>query len=220
MFTAPSLNTVVEEVQVVATPVGTDFGNAAARLVTVRLSAPGAAFPSFVFAPTAPEQFELTVFDASGTTMDGQACDSRCAYQWTFGSDGSGTGQVFSYRFRQAGAHTVTLTVTSPGGIVTRSQRSITVGAATLPTAEFTYSPTDPVIGDTVRFNADSSAPVPGSGATIVEYLWDFGNGSTASGRTASTSFPTAQTYVVRLTIRDSNGLTATVTQDVAISEP
>ncbi len=51
-------------------------------------------------------------------------------------------------------------------------------------------------------------------GATIVDYQWYFGDGDNGSGATASNTFPAARTYIVRLTVRDSFGRTATTTRD------
>ena len=46
--------------------------------------------------------------------------------------------------------------------------------------------------------------------ATITSYLWDFGNGNTATTRVASTTYAIAGTYTIKLTITNSNGCTQT----------
>ena len=69
-----------------------------------------------------------------------------------------------------------------------------------------------------VNFNGGDSTTV--TGASIVEYAWDFGNGSTLTGTSATTSstYTVARTYTIRLTIRDSAGRTATVTKTVTVT--
>jgi chitodextrinase len=217
-YTAPSIDTLVDRVTIEATPFGSNFDNTISRRASVALLAPGAATPSFAASPASPQRFQLTTFDGSATTFGGAACHGSCTYNWSFGSEATATGEVVSYRFQQQATYVVTLSVTSPTGITTSTQHNVVVTAATLPTAAFTISPTNPRVGDTVLFNGGSSTAA--NGATIAEYTWDFGNGSNASGVSASTTFGSARTYTVRLTVRDSNGLTATSTQTVTVNTP
>ena len=60
-----------------------------------------------------------------------------------------------------------------------------------------------------------SSTAVPSSGATISSYAWDFGDGSNASGATASHRFTVSGTFPVVLTVNDSKGKSATATKAV-----
>jgi hypothetical protein len=73
------------------------------------------------------------------------------------------------------------------------------------PVATFTGSSNNVFTGGTVTFDATSSSDIDG---TIVSYLWDFGDGSTGSGTTASHSYANAGTYTVRLTVTDNQGAT------------
>jgi PKD repeat protein len=95
------------------------------------------------------------------------------------------------------------------------------VGTPVGPTAELTFSPRDPQINDVVNF--DASASKAANGATIVEYRWNFGGGigsgtTSTPGNTAT--FSLERTYIVTVTVVDSNGQTATKSVDVAISAP
>jgi PKD repeat protein len=119
--------------------------------------------------------------------------------------------------FTTTGPKIVTLTVRDPGGVAGTTSQNVTVGTGTI-TAVITFSPTNPQPGQRVFFDGRSSTS-SGTG-TIVEWLWDFGNGETATGATATTIFANAQTYTVRLIVRDSLGRTATTTTTVTIANP
>ncbi len=80
------------------------------------------------------------------------------------------------------------------------------------PVATFTGSTNSVQTGVLVSFNAASSSDPDG---TIVSYLWDFGDGSTGSGATASHSYANAGTYTVRLTVTDNSGSTSSTTYAV-----
>ncbi len=216
-FTAPSLQEVVNTAVVRALPVGTNIDNAAVRSVSIALLAPASASPSFTVSPQNPVAFELTTLDASATTIGGQPCSSACTYAWEFGSEATASGQIVTYRFQQEGVYVVKLTVTSPGGVMSTTTRTVSVGPSVAPTAIFTFSPTNPKPGDTVRFNGSSSTGA--NGATIQTYAWDFGNGAAlGSGPTPETVFPQERTYLVRLTVTDTRGRTATVTATVNVT--
>jgi len=218
-FTAPSLQDDVGTAVISAVPVGTNIDNASSRSVSIALLAPASASPSFTVTPASPQRFQLATLDASSTTVSGAPCGSNCTYNWTIGSEASPTGVIVTHRFEQEAAYVVTLAVTSPGGVTSRTQRTVTVGNAVLPTATFTFSPSNPVTGDEVRFNASSSTAA--NGATIDRYLWDFGNGQTAEGATPPpVTFQLPRAFTVRLTVIDSRGQSSTVTQTVTVTEP
>lgn len=54
----------------------------------------------------------------------------------------------------------------------------------------------------------------------IVGYSWDFGDGNTATGPTASHTYATGATYTVSLTVEDGDGQTNTTTVTVSPSGP
>jgi PKD repeat protein len=79
----------------------------------------------------------------------------------------------------------------------------------------FTYTPESPVEGDAVLFDASTSAANPLS--PITSYSWSFGDGSTASGRTATHAFSSAGFYAVTLTVGDAYGRSSSTTQSVTV---
>ncbi len=73
------------------------------------------------------------------------------------------------------------------------------------PQAVFTFTPASPAAFTTVRF--DGSQSTGGLGAVITSYVWDFGDGTSGTGRTATHQYSLAGTYSAKLTVTDSNGI-------------
>lgn len=69
------------------------------------------------------------------------------------------------------------------------------------PVASFTFSPESPSAGDTVTFNASASYDPDG---IIVDYEWDFGDGTNGTGVTADHAYTEKGDYPVILTVRDN----------------
>jgi PKD repeat protein len=197
------------------------------RTVTVGFLGPKVPVPSFKFSPASPGQFDQVVFDATATTLDGDPCSANCRFDFDFGDGASATGQIVAHRYNTRGSFNAILTVTSVAdGTVATKVETVTVGDPAALTASFTFSPTDPLVGDIVIVNANSSTTP--DGATIVSYDWDFGCQTadtptctvpTASGVTASTVYNFDRTYTVRLTITDSVGRTATTTKTILVKD-
>ena len=93
-------------------------------------------------------------------------------------------------------------------------------GKPARPWAAFTATPRTVHYGTPITFDASTS--FVGSGATIVDYQWDFaGNGTFVDAGSATTTthtFTTQGTYDVRLRITDSLGRTDTTNQQLVIT--
>jgi PKD repeat protein len=85
-----------------------------------------------------------------------------------------------------------------------------------LPKANFTYSPTPPIVNQTTTFNATVS--IPGFG-TIVSYSWNFGEGDnlTTANPVATHVFVHDGNHNVTLTVRNSEGLKDTVWEFISV---
>lgn len=191
-------------------------GRKGSRSRNVAVGSSGLPTASFVFSPDSPGIGEEIAFNGAASTA--VAPRTIVKYDWQFGTDRTGSGMVVFKTYDTPGTYNVTLTVTDDAGNKGTATQGVTVGTSSPGglTAAFTFSPTAPTQGTSVNFNASTST----SAAPIVEYRWDFGDGSTATRTTATVAhtFDDPGTYVVTLRIKDSKGRTAIVTDDVAVA--
>lgn len=83
------------------------------------------------------------------------------------------------------------------------------------PKACFSMSPMSGSAPLSVSFDASCSSDPVGS---ISSYHWDFGDGWTATGETASHTYYTSGSYTIRLTVTDDSGLTSESYQFLYVS--
>jgi PKD repeat protein len=141
-------------------------------------------------------------------TFDGvQSTDPDGAivnYQWEFGDGKKGIGPIVSHRYGKAGSFNATLMVTDNDDASAIGTVSVKVRDGVAPTAKFSVFPQKGDVNTLYTFDASVSDDPDGS---IKKYLWDFGNGQTATGVTATMQFKSGGTYFVILTVTDDNGL-------------
>jgi PKD repeat protein len=191
-------------------------GNTADDTVTVTVtSAPEAAFTAQAPGTETPGRAcagETVRFDA-GTAS---AADGRriTAYEWDFGDGATGSGQTVEHAYEKTGAYPVSLRVVTDAETDCR--------AATHTETVFVNDPPDAVIevaagdeppavketldvrsGTILRFSGLGSDDADGH---LVGYRWDFGDGQTAEGPTASHIYAEAGDYPVALQIADNSG--------------
>ncbi len=150
-------------------------------------------------------------FDGTGSTdPDG----TIVSFDWDFGDGGlPRTGASTSYSYGAAGTYTVTLTVTDDDGDVDTAQRDVTVGDP--PNEPPTAVATASCSGATCSFSGAGSSDPDG---TIAGYLWDFGDGATATGVTATHTFTASGTYTVELIVTDDDGDEGDTSVDVTVT--
>ncbi len=91
------------------------------------------------------------------------------------------------------------------------------VDLAESPVAAFTATPSRVNPGQPVSFDASASYDPDG---WIVSHSWDFGDGVTTTGITASHAYAAPGLYTVALTVVDNESCTATATQSVTVNAP
>ena len=90
----------------------------------------------------------------------------------------------------------------------------ITVGGNT-PIPQFTFAPTNPLVGTIINFDASTS--MAGTGQTITTYSWNWGDGQTETGITEEHDYQTAGTFLVILTVTDSAGVSASTSRAIVV---
>src|SRR5439155_19002982 len=106
--------------------------------------------------------------------------------------------------FTTGGTFSVTLTVTNDRGLSASTTQTVTVGTADPFSGDWTFSPTTPIVSQSILFNA---SPVQSSaGHDVTQFNWDFGDGATASGAVTGHSFSLPGTYNVVLSVADDLG--------------
>lgn len=215
---------------ITATPIDGDaLSTNNSRTVQVQLIPPAGTLPpnrlpvaSFTVVPAVGTIMETITFDATLTTDEGEPCGSLCTYQWNFGDFQTDSGIRVSHSFERPGTYSVVLTVVDPRGGVGSTTRSLTISGPTAPVASFTATAS----GLTAAFNAVASTV--GVGATLTEWEWDFGDGSTAvttvpavSHTYPSVGLPgTVTPYVVLMRVKDNFGRTAVTSVVLSITTP
>ncbi len=129
---------------------------------------------------------------------------------WDFGDGGTATGLNPVHTYQNTGTYDVTLTLASPFGCVIETLYPAYIQVDTIPIAgfQFDYSCEDAA----VNF-ADISIA---TGAPIVEWNWDFGDGESSTEQNPEHVYPpVADVFTITLTITDANGCTDSASQDI-----
>ncbi len=137
-----------------------------------------------------------------------QTSSSSISYQWSFGDGGTSTNLNPTYTYGTAGTYIVTLQTTVPGGCTNSNSHIVEIYPA--PIASFTYS--DQCLYDSVIF-ANTSTISSGS----LNYLWDFGDGSTSNLVNESHLYAVPGTFTVTLDITSDFGCMASTSEVVNI---
>lgn len=197
----------------------TDAAGASATTRTnVTVTAAARPTVAFTFSPTAPVAGQITAFTAT-TTVGTNHRISRFDWTWGDGSTTQTSNAATTHSFSSPGSYVVTVVATDDLGQAASSTTTVPVSSGV--TASFSSSPTNPRQGDTIQFNGSPST-APG-GATIKEWTWDFGDGTapvTEEDATTTHVFTSQRTFVVRLTVKDSQGRTGTTTSTITIAAP
>jgi PKD repeat protein len=189
----------------------------------------GRTVPSSVPPPLDPAANQPPVARAGGpytaavgvpTTLDGSgSTDSDgtiAAYAWNFGNGTSGSGARPSATYTSVGTFTVTLTVTDDRGATNQATSTVTVTANTQPPVADAGGPYAGSVNAAISFDGSASRDPDGS---VVSYLWNFGDGGTASGAAPVHVYAAAGSYAVTLTVTDNDGLSDSATTTAQVSD-
>ena len=199
----------------------TDSRGASANVVkTVPVGAGTPPTAVFTVSPQNPGIDQDVFFNATQSVP--AAGRTITKYEWSFGDGQFATGVVVTHRYSAPGVYQVQLTNTDDAGSIGRSAPlSLTVGPTVgpTPTATLSVSPTSPKPGQVASFNASGSRP--GSGANIVSYTFNWGDGSpeeVVTNPLQSHVYVAAGTFTATVTVRDSLGRTASAQVTVIVA--
>jgi PKD repeat protein len=199
-------------------------------------SAPGP-YPEFTLScGTSCAAGQAITFTYSSWNYVPQDCDT---YSWTFGDGTNSSAQNPQKTYASAGTYTVELKVSNQNGFVTKI-KSVTIGGGSTPPPACTTPPGGSMsmswLGEVSKCTAGSNCN-PNENIAFTAFVfgytpqscdtweWNFGDGTTGTGKTVSHKYPNGGSYTVSVKLRNSaganNGVTGSVlVQDLNVAKP
>jgi PKD repeat protein len=163
-------------------------------------------------APSTAVQGDPVSFDGSRS----QSASPISEYNWAFGDGGTGSGPVANHTYNQPGMYNVRLVVVAQNGLRGSASQQIRVDSPQAPApAAVINAPSQLEVGQEGMFDGSASRPPD----QIIRYTWNFGDGSTADGRTVPHTFRAAGTYNVTLSVIAQDGQSNTSSQQVQVTQ-
>lgn len=179
--------------------------------------------PSFSFSPQVAQVGEWVTFDATasydpaGIIIKPPNGARIVSYEWNFGDGTTDKGVIVGHRYSNYGIYWITLTVTDDDG--GRQILSQPVRVNQPPIADFTWYDCSLLLADRLArskpegivpivcivFDAKTSHDPDG---WITKYEWDFGDGTTGSGKVTWHEFVPGAIYTIKITVTDNDGAT------------
>jgi PGF-CTERM protein len=162
---------------------------------------------------------EAVTFDASSSSGTGS---DIAEYRWDFDNDDEIDRTTFepnvSRLYDTPGTYTAAVTVVDGGGNTDMATTEIEItesssGGETGLDAAFSATPNPAGNDEAVSFDASDSS------GDIEHYQWDFGDGTTDTGETASHTYDQPGDYEVTLTVNGAAGNSDTATEIVTVEE-
>jgi PKD repeat protein len=140
------------------------------------------------------------------------AGNSVVGQSWNFGDPASGMSNYSTlanpkHIYNTPGIYTVTLTVNTSKGCSNTISYDIEVH--TEPDVDFTFISS--CTGNPTVFNSTSSA-------SVIHWLWDFGDGTSSNIANPEHIYTVAETYYVTLTVTDTNGCSNTASRTLTVN--
>lgn len=136
------------------------------------------------------------------------------AFAWDLGDGTTKEGACITHVYHTAGTYTLRVTVTDDAGAATSGVVQVEVPAKVRLYADFTWLPTEPWTMEEVVF-LDRSRPQ----GVIANWVWNFGDGTSAEGAEVRHAYAGPGTYSVILTIRSADGREERAERTVTVVE-
>lgn len=172
-------------------------------LATPRLSAQiVGTVADFDYQPSSPRAGDTVTFTD-------RSVGSVYGWYWSFGDGGKSGDQNPSHVFANPGVYAVTLAVLDRSLQEVSVTKTVSVAPGGSSTADFTFSPVLPSIGQTVQFTDHSSG-------SPTAWSWSFGDGATSTQQNPTHAFSSAADFSVKLTVTTASG-SGSVTKTVSV---
>ncbi len=139
-------------------------------------------------------------------------------YHWTLGDGTAREGSVITHTYAEAGTYELLLTMIDSRGRETRRLHQVQVIRSTTPIADFSLlrNPDAPIlrVGEALFFHDESSS----ADAALVDWSWQFGDGTTAHGPWVRHTYAQAGAFLVALEVTNEHGLSAQQTQSLTVA--
>jgi PKD repeat protein len=166
-----------------------------------------------------PERAAAGIPFALSATLGDLGAARVVSHTWSFSDETTAQGAEISHTFEAPGVYFINLTTELIGGEAgcntIETTRKIIVNAAP---AAVLIGPGAVAMGAAIVFDASPSSDSDG---VITGFVWDFGDGTTATGLRATHRFATAGTFEVTLAVTDDANVansTATIMQKVRVN--
>ncbi len=176
--------------------------------LTKPITVNAAPVPLFTFdtaCMASPTQFHDNSTSSSGTIN---------AWLWNFGDPSSGTLNTSTlqnptHNYSVSGAYMVTLSVTTTNNCTKDTVKQVNVSPK--PVALFSYSAA--CVKDSTSFTDLSTAP----NSQLVAWLWDFGDGGTATVQNPKHAYANSGTFLVKEVVTNLSGCMDSISQSVLV---
>ena len=168
-----------------------------------------------IFSIDGPAELDTGESGTFSATVNEDEVTTPVSYQWSFGDGSTGSGLLTTHSFSQSGQYEVTFTASNTAGEVSET---LTVQVTDPPVpagiATINADPSPATAGQEVTFTSNVRGDAP------ITYSWDFGDGNTGSGESATHTYDEPGTYTVTLSASnnvgdDSRSLTLMVEPDL-----
>ncbi|MCD6171430.1 MAG: PKD domain-containing protein, partial [Thermoplasmata archaeon] len=153
----------------------------------------------FSYSPSQPYDTQSITFADESNDSDGYITN----WTWNFGDGNISYEQNPTHKYADNGTYVVKLIVKDDDGAINSKQEIINVLNAK-PVATINYQPNKPKVNEEIAFKSIGSD----ADGSIVNWTWNFGDGSVGYGSNINHSYEKEGKYNVTLTVTDNDGAT------------